>query len=43
LATQYGDRIRQRARELRQGSARPEQEAWRQAERAIWREVLTAE
>ena len=43
LATQYGDRSRQRARELRQGSARPEQEAWRQAERAIWREVLTAE
>ena len=43
LATQYGDRIRQRAGELRQGSARPEQEAWRQAERAIWREVLTAE
>ena len=43
LAAQYGDRIRQRARELRQGSALPEQEAWRLAKRAIWRQALTAE
>lgn len=43
LTARYEARIRQRARELRQGSALPEQEAWRQAERAIWREALTAE
>ena len=44
LTARYEERIRQRAGELRQlhqGSALPEQEAWRQAERAIWREVLT--
>ena len=43
LTARYEDRIRQRAGALGQGSALPEQEAWRQAERAIWREVLTAE
>ena len=42
LTARYEDRIRQRAGVLGQGSALPEQEAWRQAERAIWREVLTA-
>jgi len=42
LTARYADCIRQRAGELGQGSALPEQEAWRQAERAIWREVLTA-
>ena len=42
LTARYADRIRQRAGELSQGSALPAQEAWRQAERAIWREVLTA-
>ena len=42
LTARYEERIRQCAGELRQGSALPEQEAWRQAERAIWREVLTA-
>jgi protein-tyrosine phosphatase len=42
LTARYEERIRQRAAELGQGSALPEQEAWRQAERAIWREVLTA-
>jgi hypothetical protein len=42
LTARYEDRIRQRAGALGQGSALPEQEAWRQAERAIWREVLTA-
>ena len=43
LTARYEERIRQRAGELGQGSALPKQEAWRQAERAIWREVLTAE
>jgi hypothetical protein len=42
LTARYEERIRQRAAALGQGSALPEQEAWRQAERAIWREVLTA-
>jgi hypothetical protein len=42
LTARYEERIRQRAGELRQGSALPAQEAWRQAERAIWREALTA-
>ena len=43
LTARYEERIRQRAGELHQGSALPEQEAWRQAERAIWREALTAQ
>jgi hypothetical protein len=39
----YADRIRQRAVELGRGSAPPAGSAlWLQAERAIWREVLTA-
>ena len=43
LTARYGERIRQRARELGQGSAAAAAEVWRRAERAIWREVLTAE
>ena len=44
LTARYADRIRQRAVELGRGSAPPAGSAlWLQAERAIWREVLTAE
>jgi hypothetical protein len=43
LTAQHADRIRQRAVELGRGSAPPAGSAlWLQAERAIWREVLTA-
>ena len=42
LTARYEDRIRQRAGELGGGSAPPAGSAlWLQAERAIWREVLT--
>jgi atypical dual specificity phosphatase len=44
LTARHFERIRQRAVELGQGSApRPDSEVWRQAERDIWREALTAE
>ena len=44
LTARHIERIRQRAVELGQGSApRPDSEVWRQAERDIWREALTAE
>ena len=44
LTTQYADRIRQRVTELGGGSAPLiDADVWRQAEQAIWREVLTTE
>lgn len=44
LTAQHADRIRQRATELGRGSTpAPDTDTWRQAERAIWREALTAE
>ena len=44
LTARHADRIRQRATELGRGSTpAPDTDTWRQAERAIWREALTAE